>query len=346
MQKEDLSKKWIKKNLAEDKNFKKQLRKEHEETISKVGVLPDSRLYKFKKVGENLQLLSALTPQKKEQIQKNLVFKRLLEADGLARKGKVDQAVLHFKKFKKPGQAWVQLQQFKKKNPEWKQTLAEDDVQKEYFWGNILIGASAYQKQFLENKIAQVREAVVETDLQPVPAKVTQVDVDESAGDIAVEENKTILQKLQGLKEAITKDESVAQEAPAPEVEELVAPQPTSAATGTTNVEPDDDTPVTATTSAQEEPIEENLTIIASRINLAPGDKATLSVILQTSDGTKKDVTDKVKWTIGADDLTSRMAGHIEKNVFYANDDGGKAYITVQLDGLSAKKTLTILKLQ
>lgn len=87
------------------------------------------------------------------------------------------------------------------------------------------------------------------------------------------------------------------------------------------------------------------LEAISSRYNLEPGNSATLTANAVYNNGNKVDVTKEVSWSLSPDDVTGEYVGALRGNIFIANQNMGKAYITAVYQAPDAKRYTDDLEL-
>lgn len=341
---------WLMQNILRDSEFHNNLRAARRKLIKPVGSLPGERLYRIKLFIEKMgvRLLGA------ERLSATLINKRAAEAaaciDGSARGG----LRLAIENNMAKNYNFLRLQAM---NPDFRSWLAKQPMVRQYFYDQVF---DADQQKFVAAKIEKTPgytndDPVLEVEgaNAPVETSSTPLTAQPTAEPFAADKTLTKEQDMNGEivppadeKNNLINNETIKQsdandtvapiapptiklEAPAPKVVEQK--QLTNKLT----------LPVTP----------QSLSVTSSQANLTAGEKTVLTAYLVYSDKTQKDVTTESSWSLGTDDLTGRYAGSLAKNVFIANDEGGKAYVTATYrtsDGKSftGKITLTVLVLQ
>ncbi|MAF20071.1 MAG: hypothetical protein CMI55_00105 [Parcubacteria group bacterium] len=84
---------WFENNIENEERFIEEIEKKQAEVIEKIaGRLPDSKLYGFKKVTENIRLAVTVNQEAKEELEMRFASRRLAEAQELVEMGKNELA--------------------------------------------------------------------------------------------------------------------------------------------------------------------------------------------------------------------------------------------------------------
>ena len=84
---------WFKNNIENEERFIEEIEKKQAEMVEKMaGTLPDSKLYGFKKVTENIRLAITIDQEAKDELEMRFASRRLAEAQELVEAGKNELA--------------------------------------------------------------------------------------------------------------------------------------------------------------------------------------------------------------------------------------------------------------
>jgi len=338
---------WILENFLRDKDFEATLNSARGQLLKNVGALPNARLYRVKQWLEKV----SYRLMKKDSVLADHTAKRAIEASAM-----FDQDVRFGLRLVETNDLvkdfnFLRLQSM---SPDFRQLLARQPAARAYFYDNVF---TAEQKAFVQKKVEvksdytekesaseinEIWSGELEADAKPTaPTAVDAAKVDEPLKSAPTTNDSAATKPISSPTPTVTPTPMVAPTPAAPVIKlEPLKPKVVDLKQ-TTN---DNNVIIVPATPS-------DLTITASQTNLSAGDKVVLTAYLVYSDKTKKDVTTEATWSLGADDVTGRPAGVLTRNVFTANDEGGKAFITATYrtaDGKSftGKITLTVLVLQ
>lgn len=232
---------WVEVNRAEDKNYKKQIEKEKDNsTKEEAGVLPADPLYPAKKLKETTKLLVTSNNIERDKIQIDIAVKRLTEASALLSEGNEEDAQKLLEEFsKRVEEVTDSVQQsaefhdyaytvFASKAKDYSMTLPDNPryKAKEALRGAELslalfgVEKSEVTLKNANERIIEARELFSEEKqeeaqeaLLKAAQEIVKVAQEEKSGSIAEHEQKEeTLSTVRALKGSFEEDENVSQE--------------------------------------------------------------------------------------------------------------------------------------
>jgi hypothetical protein len=352
---------WVKDNIKQNDEFKSEMNKKQDELMKKVGVMPDSTKYSLKRFGERLTLAITFNKDDKAKQIEDYKMRRALEAQVLKDSGK---SRLAEQIMRENGIEQDQLRNLTLRIDRFDPTLIakmrNDEAFRDLFLNRI---TDERQKQYILDKLdlgeyLNQNLSLIEKNKD----LIMQFMTDEQRAEYlkSLQEYKDNLpqleQMLKELQEAAERFKQTAEEANERTLPELIINTESQEATNSN--EPENPIETQPVQEPVEEPVEEPIVnerptissfeLQTDRTNLVPGGISILRAVLNMSDGAQKDVTANSIFTIAPDNLTGLYVGSLNHNIFTANENGGKAFISARFSGpdgetFTAQKTITVL---
>jgi len=307
--------KWFKDNLEGDKEFVNDIKEKQKEMAKEIaGVLPDSPMYKIKKMAEKTRIIFTANNEEQEKLKAFFVSRRLVEAQQLADLGKVELAKRTAQEFKKDiiNIDQNKLSEVKNQIDLGKNLLAEVDEESGLLDLKLLIDELKLDVD--EETIEETKDKKFEKEARDIdesksdletPREVTD-DGTEKIDDIIID-NKQITKPEANIAEDLTRPDTEPEKPDA----DLINLLDTTA----------DETDSRATTETEKIELT-GLIVTANKYNMLTGSTKQFKAMAQYSDGSEKDITNLASWSLSGDIGSITNAGLLQ-----TDDDGGKGVI-------------------
>lgn len=364
---QDKAEDWVKKNLGKNETFPERLKQREEALLKKIKVTPDSGLYKLKQLGERINTAITFDKDKKELLKKKYNKQKAVEIKAMINEGKGEAAKIEFEKIKDKPEVKAQIQMLNKLEAIDIKSKLNDVILKETL--------SDREKQFIQDRLSGETEILeLKKDVQVEDESLLADKIEPNIDPKSINDER-FKAEYQRMMEELTKDadkaqwlsdlESLKKQFPdetetfdylqeALKTNDFVNTLPEKVEEPEPRADEQQGEEYQPQNESEDESaavVPENIKIVSPRINLAPDQQVNMQAFLLYSDGSEKELSSGVSWTLGPDDLTGEYAGVLNGNIFTSNDKGGKAYITATYADETGKVykdniTITVLVFQ